>query len=72
MATYQAAVVALSADEPEALDLYAWNAKVSGAFLAPLHICEVVIRKSVSEVNEIACGHGQPEPPRRSACRQLG
>lgn len=32
-----------------ALNLYVWNAKVSGAMLAPLHMCEVVIRNAVSE-----------------------
>lgn len=60
MATYQTAVGTLSPDEPEALNLYAWNAKVSGAFLAPLHICEVVIRNSVSEVLEIVYGPRWP------------
>lgn len=32
-----------------ALELYIWNAKVSGAFLAPLHVCEVVVRNAASE-----------------------
>ena len=40
MATYEQAVVA---EEDylvaAALELYDWNAQVSGAFLAPLHIC---------------------------------
>lgn len=35
---------------PEALQLYQWNSNVSGAFLPCLHICEVSIRNSVSEV----------------------
>lgn len=32
-----------------ALALYAWNAQVSAAMLAPLHVCEVVIRNAVSD-----------------------
>lgn len=35
---------------PEALELYQWNANVSGAFLPCLHICEVAIRNAISEV----------------------
>lgn len=31
------------------LALYAWNAQVSAAMLAPLHLCEVVIRNAVSD-----------------------
>jgi hypothetical protein len=31
-----------------ALELYAWNAKVSAAFLMPLHIVEVVVRNAIS------------------------
>lgn len=33
-----------------ALELYLWNANVSGAFFPCLHICEVTIRNAVSEV----------------------
>jgi len=32
-----------------ALALYAWNAQVAAAMLAPLHICEVVIRNAVAD-----------------------
>lgn len=32
-----------------ALALYAWNAQVSAAMLAPLHLCEVVVRNAVSD-----------------------
>jgi hypothetical protein len=50
--TYEAA----TAGDPNlsrALALYAWNAQVSAAMLAPLHICEVSIRKEVpSDVGE--------------------
>lgn len=33
-----------------ALELYLWNANVSGAFFPCLHVCEVTIRNAVSEV----------------------
>lgn len=39
-----------------ALDLYAWNAQVSAAFLAPLHICEVSVRNAISEAIEAQYG----------------
>jgi len=55
MATYESATGA-TADDASALDLYAWNAQVSGAFLAPLHICEVVIRNAVSDALEKTYG----------------
>lgn len=32
------------------LELYAWNAEVSGAFMLPVQICEVAVRNAVSEV----------------------
>lgn len=46
MSTYDLAVVA---GGKSALDLYAWNAEVSGALLGPLHLCEIVIRNAVSD-----------------------
>jgi hypothetical protein len=49
IATYERAVVAVGDEGPAALDLYNWNAQISGAFLAPLHICEVVTRNTVSD-----------------------
>jgi len=49
MGTFEAAAGVQSDDDPAALLLYAWNAEVSGAFLAPLHVCEVVIRNAVSD-----------------------
>lgn len=52
MGTYETAAGAQTDDDPAALLLYAWNAKVSGAFLAPLHICEVVIRNAVVDALE--------------------
>jgi hypothetical protein len=31
------------------LDIYIWNALVSGAFFSALHICEVVVRNAISD-----------------------
>jgi hypothetical protein len=46
-----------------ALDLYAWNAQVSAALLAPLHICEVVTRNAVADVLEAQYGDKWPWSP---------
>lgn len=43
-----------------ALALYAWNAQVAGAMLAPMHICEVVIRNAVSDA--LAAQYGTQWP----------
>lgn len=52
-------------DQPvaAALDLYTWNTKVSGAFLAPLHICEVAVRNAVSDALEAIYGPSWPWSP---------
>lgn len=50
----------IEASVPSALELYIWNAKVSGAFLAPLHVCEVVIRNAASEALESVYGAEWP------------
>jgi hypothetical protein len=47
--TYENAAVMAGDVGSAALDLYDSNAQVSGAFMAPLHICEVVIRNAVSD-----------------------
>ena len=57
MSTY---VIAASNNERAALELYAWNAQVSGALLTPLHICEVVVRNTVSETLESKYGDKWP------------
>lgn len=44
----------------QALKLYAWNAQVSAAFFAPLHLCEVVIRNAVAEALEHQYGANWP------------
>lgn len=45
---------------PCALALYAWNAQVAAAMLAPLHLCEVVLRNAVSDALESVYGHRWP------------
>lgn len=60
MGTFEAATGVKSDDDPAALLLYAWNAEVSGAFLAPLHVCEVVIRNAVSDALEALYGPRWP------------
>lgn len=58
MGTYEAAVG--NAAAVGALNLYAWNAQVSASMLAPLHICEVVIRNAVAEAVEAQYGANWP------------
>lgn len=60
MGTFEAAAGVQSDDDPAALLLYAWNAEVSGAFLAPLHVCEVVIRNAVADALEVLYGPRWP------------
>lgn len=48
--TYEAAAGTNGDEDPSALNLYLWNAQISGVFLAPLHICEVVVRNTVADV----------------------
>jgi hypothetical protein len=57
--TYEAATTG-TPQLSSALALYAWNAQVSAAMLAPLHLCEVVIRNAVSDA--IAATHGPRWP----------
>lgn len=57
--TYEAATAGVPQLQ-SALALYAWNAQVSAALLAPLHLCEVVIRNAVSDA--IAVAHGPQWP----------
>lgn len=56
ISTYETATGGEVYDSMKALDLYAWNANVSGALLIPLHICEVAIRNAVSEAIEHVYG----------------
>jgi hypothetical protein len=43
-----------------AVTLYAWNARVAGAMLTPLHLCEIAIRNAVAEALEIVHGPRWP------------
>lgn len=60
MSTYEAATQMNSHGDSSALQLYAWNAEVSGALLAPLHICEVVIRNTVADALTMVYGDKWP------------
>jgi hypothetical protein len=57
---YEAAAGVTAPDDPRAVELYAWHAQVSAALLAPLHICEVVVRNAVSEALEARYGARWP------------
>lgn len=57
ISTYEAAVVGSPAT---ALELYSWNAQVSGALLTPLHICEVAIRNAIALAIESIYGSNWP------------
>ncbi|SFL48259.1 hypothetical protein [Rugamonas rubra] len=46
--------------EATALDIYAWNALVSGAFFSALHVCEIVIRNAISHALELKYGSSWP------------
>lgn len=63
MATYESAARPAGDKDPAALVLYAWNAQIAAAFLAPLHIGEVVIRNSVSDALQNVYGPRWPWSP---------
>lgn len=63
MSTYERAVNFQGDADSSALDLYVWNAQISGAFMAPLHICEVVIRNAISDALEAKYGPHWPWSP---------
>jgi hypothetical protein len=42
------------------LDIYVWNALVSGALFSSLHICEVVMRNAISHALELKYGANWP------------
>lgn len=60
LSTFERAVVTKSVDDPAPLGLYTWNAVISGALLAPLQVCEVVIRNAVSDALESIYGSEWP------------
>ena len=55
--------LAASTDLDHALELYLWNAEISAAFMVPLHICEVALRNSVSDVLTSVYGEDWPRSP---------
>jgi len=59
IATYERAITARRCDI-SCLQLYIWNAQLSGAFLIPLHICEVVIRNAVAQAIKLKYGPHWP------------
>lgn len=63
LATYEKATGRKGDDDLCALTLYAWNAQVSGALLAPLHLCEVVVRNAVANALEAQYGVNWPWSP---------
>jgi len=60
MGTFETAVPIVGGADPRALALYAWNARISAALLAPLHICEIVVRNAVSDAIEHVYGPRWP------------
>jgi hypothetical protein len=63
LATFEAAIQPPEPILPRALALYAWNAQVSASLLAPLHLCEVVIRNAVSDALVAVYGGQWPWVP---------
>lgn len=49
--------------EATALDIYVWNALLSGAFFSSLHICEVAIRNGIACALELKYGANWPWHP---------
>jgi hypothetical protein len=74
MSTYEAKALAEGFEASAGLKLYAWNARVSGTLLVPLHICEVVVRNAVADALEAIHGPQWPWNPgfERSLPRQGG
>lgn len=60
MGTYEQAMRTSASPDVSALELYTWNAQVSAAFMAPLHICEVAVRNAANEALEAVCGPRWP------------
>lgn len=58
--TYIEATSQLCHQGTDPLELYMWNAKVSSAFLMPLHLCEVAVRNRVVIALEEQYGHNWP------------
>lgn len=60
ISTYEHAKPPTSVNDPSSICFYEWNSEVSAAFLAPLHIFEVVLRNAVSDALEQVYGPQWP------------
>lgn len=61
LGTYEAITFnGISLNTEQALKLYAWNAQISAAFFSPLHLCEVIVRNTVSEALVAKYGNNWP------------
>jgi hypothetical protein len=49
LGTYETASGVTGDEDLTALNLYAWNASIAAALLAPLHLCEVIVRNGLAE-----------------------
>lgn len=49
-------VAATDRNRRRALALYEWNAKISAAFMVPLHVCEVAVRNAIADTIEHVYG----------------
>lgn len=58
--TYAQAAQRAGQQPAEAVTLYAWNARVAGAMLTPMHLCEIAIRNAVAEALEMVHGPRWP------------
>jgi hypothetical protein len=57
---YEIAAAIRGGGDPGAIALYAWNAQVSAALLAPLHYCEVIVRNAAADALEAVYGAHWP------------
>ena len=63
MSTYKSSMRVAGDEDQDALTLYAWNTQVSAELLAPLHMCEVVIRNAISDALTAVYGPMWPWNP---------
>ena len=59
MQTYEAAA-SLAPCRIHPFELYPWNMQVSGAFMLPLHTCEIITRNAVAEALSLRHGPSWP------------
>lgn len=60
MSTFENAINHFNNDYYAPIELYLWNASISGAMLARLHICEIVVRNAISDALEAKYGTKWP------------